>query len=302
MVYLFKFRQEGRPLYEGLLSVMVVFLISLSQSGVSGTWSINGGVQYLKGDYIYTSSTSTYYLSSGIRYQSKRWNAGISVPVIAQNNDLISGSGGMFIPSGHTSRGLNAGGTVGGQHGGGMMGGNRVVTDDVVSQFEFGMGDVYLSGQYQLVGYGSSNLLPSSRPSVAISAQIKFPTASGTPDYGTGEFDYGIFVNLAKRWKNYAGFLDAGFWLLGDTPDINYQNPFTYGIGIGRFFQDGRFSALLYYQGYTTILENYDPPRQASLGFYYRVNDQTIFSVSAMAGFSDTSPDFELSAGFNLTL
>lgn len=301
MICLFKNEREGRPLYEGLLSISIVFLISLSQSGISGTWSINGGVQYLNGDYIYTTRTSTYYLSGGIRYQSNRWNAGISVPLIAQNNDLVSGSGGMFLPSDHNHQGQNGGGMGGGNQGGGMVGGNRVVTDEVGSQFEFGMGDVYLSGQYQLVGGGSSNLLPRS-PSIAISAQIKFPTASKERNFGTGEFDYGMTVNVAKQWKNYAAFLDGGYWLLGDPPEIDYKNPFTYGIGIGRFFRNGQFSALLYYQGYSIILENYDPPRQGSLGFYYRLNHQTIFSAMAIAGFSDTSPDFGLSVGFNLTL
>ena len=182
------------------------------------------------------------------------------------------------------------------------MGGSRVVTTSVASQIEFGLGDVYLLGQYQLVGDGSASPLWNYGPSISVSAQIKLPTARKGRNYGTGEFDYGITFNLSKRWKNYAGFLNAGYWLLGDTPEIDYQNPFTYGIGIGRFFRNGQFSALLCYQGYSTILENYDPPRQGSIGLYCRMNDQIILSTTAMAGFSDTGPDFGLSAGFNLVL
>ena len=264
--------------------------------------SVNGSVQYFNGKYIYTTRTSTYYLSSGIQYQSARWNVGASVPVIAQNNDLVSGSGGMFLPSGHTGQGGNGGGMGNGHQGGGMMGGSRVVTTSVASQIEFGLGDVYLLGQYQLVGDGSASPLWNYGPSISVSAQIKLPTARKGRNYGTGEFDYGITFNLSKRWKNYAGFLNAGYWLLGDTPEIDYQNPFTYGIGIGRFFRNGQFSALLCYQGYSTILENYDPPRQGSIGLYCRMNDQIILSTTAMAGFSDTGPDFGLSAGFNLVL
>jgi hypothetical protein len=297
MIHLFEFKHgERRLLFRSLLSFIFFILVFLSQSGQSGTWSINGGLQYLNGKYIYTTSTSTYYFTGGIRYQSNRWNVGISLPVVAQNNDLVSGAGGTFIPSGHSSQG-NSGGRMGNGHqGGGMMGGGRVVTDDVVSHMEFGLGDIYLSGQFQILDDRASN------PSLAISAQIKFPTASKDRNYGTGEFDYGTTVNLTKRWKNYAGFLDAGYWLLGDTPEINYKNPFTYGIGIGRFFNNGKFSALLYYQGYSAILENYDPPRQGSFGFYYRTSDQTILSATATVGVSDTSPDFGLSAGFSLTL
>ena len=276
--------------------MVAIFLITFSQSTFGGNWSINGGVQYLNGKYIYTSSTSTYYLTGGIRYQSDRWNIGISLPVIGQNNDLVSNSGGMFVPAGHSGQGGNSGGMSNGHQGGGMMGGGRIVTDNVESHFQFGLGDIYLSGQYKFVTDGDV------RPSVAVSAQIKFPTASEKYNYGTGGFDYGLTVNLAKRWKNYGGFLDAGYWLLGDIPDINYKNPFTYGIGIGRFFKDGRFSALLYYQGYSTILENYDPPRQGSLGIYYRIDDQTFLSLTTTVGFSNTSADFGLSVGFSLSL
>jgi hypothetical protein len=302
MVHQFEFQNiERRFTFRGLLSLIFLILIFLSQSGESGAWSINGGVQYLNGKYIYTTSTSTYYVSGGIRYESSHWNVGVSVPAIAQNNDLVSSSASMFLPSGH-HEGNNEGGLGDGHQGGGMMGGGRVVTDNVQSHFVFGLGDIYLSGQYQLVGKGRSGPPQRGVPSIAVSAQIKFPTASKERNYGTGEFDYGTTLNLAKRWKNYAGFLDAGFWLLGDTPEVNYENPFTYAIGVGRFFKNGRFSVLLYYQGYSTILENYDPPRQGSLGFYYRMSDQAIFSATAIAGFSDTSPDFGLSAGFNLTL
>lgn len=292
---------ERRLLFRRLLSFIFI-LISLPLSAESGTWSINGGVQYLNGRYIYTTSTSTYYLSSGIRYQSDLWNVGISLPVVAQNNDLVSGSGGTFIPSGHSGQGNSGGGMGSVQHGGGTMGGGRIVTDDVASNVQFGLGDIYLSGQYQLLGSENSGLVQTNMPSVALSGQVKLPTASKERNYGTGEFDYGMTLNLAKRWHNYAGFLDVGYWILGDTPEIDYNNPFTYGVGVGRFFNDGKFSALIYYQGYTTLLENYDPPQQGSLGFYYRMSDKAILSTTATAGFSDTSPDFGLSAGFNLTL
>lgn len=274
---------------------MIIFLIAFPRIGSAGTWSINGSAQYLNGDYIYTTATSTYYFGGGIRYQAVRWNAGVSLPIIAQNNDLVSGSGGVFIPS-HRGENGGDGEPGGGHHGGGMMGGGRITTDHMVSHFEFGLGDIYLSGQYQLInerGY---------RPSLAISSQLKIPTANKALNYGTGEFDYGFAVNLSKRWNNYAGFVDIGYWILGDSPEIKYEDPFSYGIGIGRFFGNGQFSALLYYQGYTTVLENYDPPRQGSLGLYYRMSDQTILSATATAGLSNTSADFGLSLGFRLSL
>ncbi len=274
-----------------LLPLIMIIFILLSKT-IAGEWSVNGGIQYLNGDYIYTTATSTYYFTGGIRYQSSRWNASLSVPAIAQSNNLVSGSGGMFLPS-HGGENSGGGGMSGDHHGG--MHDGRIMTDNVEHHFEVGLGDVYLSGQHQFIT-GQNSL-----PTVALTAQIKFPTASTGKNFGTGEYDYGATLNLSKRLGNYAGFLDAGFWLLGDSPEIDYRNPVTYGIGIGRFFSDEQWSALLYYQGYTTILPDFDPPRQGSLGLYYRSSSQMILSLTATAGFSNTSPDFGLSIGVSRT-
>ncbi len=294
MLNLFETDGKGRLPNGSLLFLMFIFLFSIYSRAGAGDWSINGSIQYLNGDYIYTTATSTYYVTGGIRYQTDRWNAGINVPAIAQNNNLVNSSGGMFLPS-HRGEGGNGDGMGGGHHGGGMRGG-QIITDDVESQYEMGLGDIYLSGQYQLVTELNNPL------SVALTGQIKFPTASSSKNFGTGEFDYGLTANFSKRLGDYAGFLDASYWLLGDSPEIDYRNPFTYGLGIGRFFSGGQFSILVYYQGYTTILPDFDPPQQGSLGLYYRVNSQTVLSLTTSAGFSNTSPDFGLSVGLNRTL
>jgi hypothetical protein len=276
------------------LTALVIPLFLLYSGGQGGNWSISGGVQYLKGDYIYTTSTSTFYLTGGIRYQTERWNMGIRVPAIFQDNELLSGSGGMFLPA-HRGGSGNGNGTGAGHHGGGMHDG-RIITDDVDHHYEMGLGDLYFSGQYQFITQ-QNNLL-----SVAVTGQVKIPTASTSKSFGTGELDYSIILNLSKRFGDYAAFLDTGYWVLGDSPEINYRNAFIYGIGIGRFFNGGEYSVLIYYQGYTTILPDFDPPRQGSLGLYYRIDNQTFFSVSASAGFSDTSPDLGLALGVNRTL
>lgn len=280
--------KKGNGLICSVLFSAIILLAPFRSEVFAGDWSVNGSIQYLTGDYIYTTATSTYYLTGGIGYLTDRWNFGIAFPIIAQSNNLVYGSGGMLLP-GHEG----VSNSDGGNHGQGMHGG-RIMTNNVGHHLKVGLGDVYLSGQYQL--FAEKNSLPS----VAITGQFKYPTASN--DFGTGEYDYGTSVNISKRLGNYAGFLALGYWFLGDPPEVDYRNPITYGIGLGRFFNGEKYSALIYYQGYTTILSDFDPPISGSLSLYYDTKSNTVLSITISAGFSSTSPDFGLSIVFNHNL
>ncbi|MEJ2637749.1 MAG: transporter [Calditrichia bacterium] len=277
---------------------IVLLLITFFSFSDAGTWSVSGGLQYLQGKYIYTTSTSTWYLYGGLQYRTKRWNVGASLPLISQNSDLVSSSAGVFVPSGHTHRPGGGDPPGGGHPGGGMMGGGgtTIETSNVDTRHEIGLGDTYVSGQYSLLSEQHS------LPAVALSAQVKIPTGNTTENFSTGKFDYSLGVNLSRRWGRTAGFLNAAYWRLGNPAGVTYQNPFTYGIGVGHFFSGGRLSALLYYQGYTTILEGYDPPRQINLGLYYRSGSKTLLSGTLSAGLSDTSPAVGIYLGFTQTL
>ena len=93
------------------------------------------------------------------------------------------------------------------------------------------------------------------------------------------------------------GYLD-----IGDPDGITYNNPFTYGIGIGNFFNYGEYSLLLYYSGYSKILDDYDPPQQISLGANYRVSETLILSFIGSAGLGNLMPDYTTSIGVRIKL
>ncbi|MEJ2055184.1 MAG: transporter [Calditrichaceae bacterium] len=273
------------------ISSIIIILLFMT-SVYPGDWSVSGNAGYMTGNYIYTTTTSIYSFTGEIAYETNRWNADLNLPVIMQNSGLVSSSGGMHIPS---NQGQNESGMSGGRHGG-MMGGSQINTDGMDTQYETGFGDIYLSGQYYFLRDKKI------QPALALTANIKVPTASTNKNLGTGKWDYGLTLNISKSIGKYVGFLDSGFRILGDPAEINYSNPIIYGVGVGRFFNGGKFSALLYYQGYSEILQNYDPPRQGSAGLYYKTNPRSILSIVFSKGFSKTSPDFGTSIGFNIQL
>ena len=83
----------------------------------------------------------------------------------------------------------------------------------------------------------------------------------------------------------------------GDPAGFTYENPFTYSFGLGKFFNDGVYSLLLYYSAYTEVVKGYEPPRQISLGLNYQAGERTYLSGIAAAGLSKFSPAYSFSVG-----
>jgi hypothetical protein len=251
-----------------------------------GKWSVNGNVQFTRGNYTFETSTSIYYLYGGIRYRTSRWSLSATMPVIAQNSDLVTSSGGGSLPAmDHGNEGSS-----GSHHGGGMNG------EGMSSFMEAGLGDFYLYGEYGLLTEQAV------LPFVSATLKLKVPTAGTGNNFGTGEFDYGLGFVLRKSISMYIGFVDLGYWFLGDPPGASYKDPFTFGAGVGRFLGYGRYALMLYYGSYSNILPEYESNRQISLGLNYRINTQLIFTVISGAGLSETSPDFILSSGLEWSL
>ncbi len=275
--------------------LIFLFLFFPGINYAAGQWSISGGAEYYHGKYIYDTPTTTYNFYGSLRYQTRRWNASLTVPVISQNNNLVS-SGGMFFPGQSSASGGMGGGSMGGsRRGGGMMPG-YTPTVTTQSQYQTGLGDIYVNGRYTL--WSERPALPA----LAVSGQIKFPTANPDKNFGSGKFDFGYSLNFSKRIRRTALFADVGYLALGDPTGIEYMNPFTYGLGLGYFWGSGKMSGLIYYQGYSKILEGYDAPRQAALGFYFHTTPKTTLSFTVTKGFSNTSPDFAAGIGISHNL
>jgi hypothetical protein len=65
---------------------------------------------------------------------------------------------------------------------------------------------------------------------------------------------------VRKELGSFAVFADLGKLIIGDPDSVHYHDPVSYGAGVGKVFADGTYSAMMYYQAYTRILDGYDPP------------------------------------------
>lgn len=268
--------------------ILMLFIFGTDAAGQTG-WSVYSSIQMTEGKYLYDKSLRNYYLNLGLKYKSRDFYISLSAPLIAQNNDRLSQTGGMVLPNGHSS-------ASNGQSGGGHMGSANPNHMSGGQTFSYGMGDVYLYGEYTLLSPYRNFA------EVALAAQVKAPIAGTLHNFGTGQFDYFGGLAIRKRIHRWIVFADAGYYVLGDGPEIDYQNSVSYGLGGGHFFENGKYSVSMYYQGFTEIIKGYEGPRQISMGIFYRVNSKILFSVLGAGGLSKTSPDYALTSGLDYYL
>ncbi len=263
------------------------------------SWYINTNLQLAGGNFIYNSFDNVVSLYGGVGYQSGNFGISFSIPVVGNKNNFISQSGGMMIPIGNSKNGY---GNMqnSGSSGRGMMGnGNSMMgsTSSAVGGMNWGFGDLYLYSNYQLVSQNEFYT------DVIVNANIKFPTASTHMGIGTGQYDYGASLTLRKSFNlsdnlnSFVAILDLGYINFGDPAGITYENPFTYSFGLGKFFNDGEYSLLLYYSAYTEVVKGYEPPRQIALGLNYKISENLILTGIGAAGLSNFSPEYSFSVG-----
>lgn len=261
----------GKPAIAGFL--LILFFFSKSMFAQTG-WYFTSSVQLSGGKYVFDSYNRVYSVYSGMRYQGENFGITASIPFVSSNNKNVSQSSGMMVTAGTN------------------------VSNTGISQsgMNTGFGDLYGYFDYKIISDFEKEI------DVYVNAQVKVPTAATRMNIGTGKYDFGSSVSLKKSLDDFIGIVDLGYLNIGDPDSVTYKNPFTYGIGIGKFFNYGKYSLLLYYTGYTKIVDSYDAPQQISLGANYRSSETIILSVIGSAGRGNFAPDFTLSGGIRFKL
>lgn len=159
---------------------------------------------------------------------------------------------------------------------------------------ESGIGDVILRGGLVLVPEGKGGL------SLDGSLAVKLPTADETKGLGTGETDYGAFFGLHQRLGTTKLSFMGGYLKVGDSPSINYNDIYLYGIGVSRVF--GHTDLYTSLEGRRSVVPGADNPLELNLGFFHLLTTEYSLKGSASFGLTDGSPDFGLNLGFVIWL
>ncbi len=278
----------NRDWQSALMIISICLLSSAASVNAQGNWFATGYLQYSQGDYIFGSNTATFYLVPGLRYEARGWNFSAILPVVSQNNNLVTQVGGILVPHGGSSN-------MGGMGNSGAMSTTGSMSNIV------GLGDLFLSGEYQIV-HPDFDQTQAGSPTLGVDIQVKVPTASTAHNFGTGKFDFGSSINYRQMFGTFVVMANAGYIVLGKPAGVEFNNPFTYGGGVGKFFNNEDFSVALMYQGYTAVLSGYPPPDQASLGLNYKVSSGVIGAVVFSKGLTNTALSFGVTGGFRWSL
>jgi hypothetical protein len=199
----------------------------------------------------------------------------------------------MALPTGHhygESHG-DAGANMGGHHHS-----HEVPDPDTIEFDKAGIGDPVLRGDCSLV-----------RPSelgveIAGFAAVKAPIASETSGFGTGAWDFGGGVTLARTFPHSVTSLELGYWWLGSLETIELLDPVTARLSYSRSIGSGDSAVGGYLRGSTAAVSDTEAPVEAAAFLSHRLRSGAVIDLDLAIGLTATAPDVALQLGWRWAL
>jgi hypothetical protein len=226
-------------------------------------FQIKIGPSYDEGDFGTSDTTKTFFLPVTLRY-------------LGENFDVSATFSWVHID------------TVGGVT---LIDGTPVPTDEGAGErrTDSGFGDISLRARYFLIDDpGPQSLLPSVWPFV----KVKIPTADEDKDLGTGEWDFGLGVELDKTFFGWVTVLgDVSYTFIGDPPGENFRNRPTASIGVAlKVAEPITVTALLDWR--RAIVSGTDDALELLGMVTFRVSPTFSVTPNAFVGLTEGSPDW----------
>jgi hypothetical protein len=253
-----------RILIASVVMIFVLFTGCLTGSAQStGEFKFTTGFDYSSGDYGSSSDTDILYIPFTGLYATDRYGIKLTVPYLSiDSEETVVASGGQII-------------AVGGA-------GSEAST-------ESGLGDILLTLSWYLVPESDTT------PMVDLNGKVKFPTADEDKGLGTGETDYALDVDLAKRYGPNTAFGTLGYKIYGDPAWADLDNAFYLSAGMSRKFNPSITGGVYYdYREKTTDFGN--DLSEITAYASYRMTEKDKLMVYGVTGLDDGSPDWGIGA------
>ena len=255
-----------------------------NNSQTERNWQVGFSPSYLKGDYGTGSTTTITYLPVSVRRLFDNGDVTFIMPYVC-----VTSNGSVTLVGGVPNRVSQSGNSGSGGSGKGKKPGNV----EPVSSTDCGIGDLILRGRYYLVDEREWI------PTIAVTGRIKMPTADANRGLGTGEFDEGAGLEVNKKlFGQWWGFMDFGYTLIGDPPDVNLRNQWYYDLGVGHDLTKNLLLSM-YYEEYRALIAGLSNPRDLLFALNYKASDLLRFNAVTLVGLSDGAPDYGLTGGIS---
>ena len=264
------------------LAVLVFALFALPAWGAEQRYSLGIGIEFATGDYGTDTTTDSLRIPLTVNYYpSDRIDLSLEIPYIYQSSGATVSLGGMRFPGdSDMGSGMDGGG------GSGMMGdfgGSDGAEDRTESRS--GLGDITLTAGYIVVK--ESAAIPLVRPI----AYVKFPTADEDEGLGTGEFDFGGGLSLAKWFGRWSTYVEGMYIAPGSSSDFEPDNYWTYQGSLGYRFTD-HLSSGLALSGATAAFDGAPDALEAKARINYWTSERASLGGYVGKGLREGSPDY----------
>lgn len=269
------------------LAVLVFGLLASPAWSAEQRFSLGLGFELATGDYGTDLTTDSYRIPLTVNlYPSDRIDLSLEIPYIYQNNSTTVSLGGIRFPGMDGSGGSGGSGMEGSGMIGRFGGGSGAGTGDGTKS-QSGLGDITLTTG--CIVLKESAAIPLIRPI----AYVKFPTADEEKGLGTGEFDYGGGLSLAKWFGDWSAYVEGVYVLPGSSSDFKPDDYWTYLGSVGYRFTD-HFSSGLALSGATAAFDGAPDALEAKVRFSHWTSERASLGGYVAMGLSAGSPDYGL--------
>jgi len=233
----------------------------ISSAQEAPRWQYGLSLSYMTGDYGEDDDTDIFYTAATVKRYLKKGDVTLIVPYVDISADGVTFVGGDVE-------------SVSGADGGS------------------GLGDIILKGRYYAVE--QDGLLPF----IDLVGSVKFPTADEDKGLGTGEVDFTVLTEFARRLSNDAwiALAEFGYTFVGEPSGYDVDNRWIYSVGLA-YEVDPEVTLSGYFDGRTAIIDGKDDPLSILLVGEYKYRRDLRFDGMLEFGLNDGAPDFGITFG-----
>jgi len=177
-------------------------------------------------------------VSTGIEYRQGDYGTGERVETLTIDNRLRVERDRLFLSASLPWRRLEAPGNVVG--GGGLLGLPIVIdpTRPAAREVRSGVGDLRLGAGYRLPAPAGFE--------IALTGEVKLPTASARRGLGTGAVDFGVGAEASRRFGPVTPFVGIGYTMPGDPEGYRLRDSLAARGGVVAELAPGLRGTLAY--------------------------------------------------------
>lgn len=258
--------------YPGLW-LLLLLAVPVTVRAQPTSWSVGLGFEFSSGDYGTDLTTDVVRIPLIVKaYPTERLDFQLEIPYLMQNNSATVNLGGGRVPMSSRRQAT-------------ATGSRRRSVD--IDDSQSGLGDIDLTAGWVLLQEGEY------RPLVRPLAYAKFPTADEDQGLGTGEFDFGGGLSLAKWFGDWSTYVEGMYLVPGDSAEFEADDYWSYLVSLG-YLWNNNFKPGLTLSGATAPSDAAEDALEVQVRLSWWPTEQGSLSTYVSRGLEDGSPDYTI--------